>query len=580
MAVCNHPSLPEEEVPPGMVRLLGGQLVTEAEQRQVIPPPGSGTASRARGEDPGVPASFFADACPCAQAQVAELRAQLLVEREARLRAESYAAGVSHGWERAVALLAPAAGPRAAPAPAAVPPSTTLVSPVTQAAPDVTQAQRDTPHPSVTVSVTPEVEGGGGEVKALENPKPATLRKRLERARKAQRDSVTTSVTPQKSPLPPPPSASETRGALVAVTQDARKVRDSQRDVRGLVREHRKPDSLPVDVRELREAWNAMALAHGFPAWGERTSRRMLEDALDALGRHPLDEWRRVFALVPRSPACRGELSNRLRANVVWVLGWTRAGLEVAEQLLGGAWSLDPERTLASPHEEPGAAMCREDVPEGTEAARAWAQVLGAMRGDGKSYTADHLQRSRAVAIEEESLVVALPDRFALDWVQDTCRGLLDGYTRRLALAGVRFVVEGQDGDEQPPESAPPAALAAPGDTLPFELPPQGPQTESLRDGVERVFREVKGCEYSWGHFDDNATRTLLSLAGSGGVPEVLRRWSHGLRANFKQRCDTLANLVRKWNDNATPEARPSSARAPGRPLNDDDYQEGVVDSL
>ncbi|NTX54835.1 hypothetical protein, partial [Myxococcus sp. CA039A] len=165
MATCNHPPSPEEEVPPGMVRLLGGQLVTAEQAQQVIPPVGSGTASRARGEDPGVPASFFADACPCAQAQVAELRAQLLEEREARLRAESYAAGVSHGWERAVALLAPVAGARPATPTVAVATPLSSAQPVTHVAPEVTQAQRDiqrdTPNSSVTASVTPEVEGGG-----------------------------------------------------------------------------------------------------------------------------------------------------------------------------------------------------------------------------------------------------------------------------------------------------------------------------------------------------------------------------------------------------------------------------------
>lgn len=78
---------------------------------------------------------------------------------------------------------------------------------------------------------------------------------------------------------------------------------------------------------------------------------------------------------------------------------------------------------------------------------------------------------------------------------------------------------------------------------------------EPLPDGIQREFREARGVAYTWkpGR-DDPASRELLSLAGAGGVPEVLRRWGHGVRARFKQRCDTLVDLVRRWDANATPE--------------------------
>ncbi|QDE90158.1 hypothetical protein BHS06_14980 [Myxococcus xanthus] len=85
---------------------------------------------------------------------------------------------------------------------------------------------------------------------------------------------------------------------------------------------------------------------------------------------------------------------------------------------------------------------------------------------------------------------------------------------------------------------------------------------ESLPDGVNRVCLEVKGVPYDWrpGR-DDAAARELLSR---GTVAEVLRRWEHGLRAQFKQRCDTLSDLVRRWEANATPEHRNDAGQALG----------------
>ncbi|QSQ19337.1 hypothetical protein JY651_28830 [Pyxidicoccus parkwayensis] len=314
-----------------------------------------------------------------------------------------------------------------------------LAQAVTQA-PPVGQVQRDARPGSVTSSVTQEEERKGEEEKAKRKREAARLRKQVQRLRDAQRDVAQTSVTPKPfSPPPPPPSASEKRGALAVVTVAARGVRDVQRD--GL-REHRTPATLPPDVRALREAWNELVAAHDFPAWGERTSKELLADALAALEARPLEEWRRIFSLVPRSPVCRGELKSRVRANVVRVLrGRTSDGYEVAEKLLSGAWSLDPEPEAAPSPEEPGAAMCLEGVPEGTEAARAWAQVLAALRSDGRRYVAEQLQHARPVAVEDGCVVVALRDRFARDWVEETCRALLDAYAAQLGHAGIRLAV-------------------------------------------------------------------------------------------------------------------------------------------
>lgn len=86
---------------------------------------------------------------------------------------------------------------------------------------------------------------------------------------------------------------------------------------------------------------------------------------------------------------------------------------------------------------------------------------------------------------------------------------------------------------------------------------------ETLPDGVNRLNLEVKGVPYDWrpGR-DDAAGRELLSR---GPVAEVLRRLENGLRAQYKQRVDTLPDLVRRWEANATPEERGGTPAAKAR---------------
>lgn len=412
-----------EDVPPGMVRLPSGQLVPAELAAQVLPPPGSGTAARRRAPEaqPAAAEASWPSPC-CARDEVEALRAELAQEREARVRAEAHSAGLVEGYRRAMAQVLDALAGRVALAP----------SPVTL---DLRDGQRDSVTGSVTVTLE---EGGRGEEKKAQHQR--ELARVRQQNRRTRQRSVTASVTasPEASlPPPPPPSAQERRGALVAVTVAAR---DGQRDT---LREHRTPVTLPPTVQALRESWNGLVAPHGFPAWGERTSRQLLADALAALKRRPLEEWKRVFALVPRSPVCRGELRSRQRASYVYVLtGRTREGYEVAEQLLSGAWSVDPE---PPPPEEPGAVMCQEGAPpssEAAEAVRAWVQVLAALRAQGKEYCAQQLQRARPVAMEEGHLVVALPDRFALSWVEDNFAELLRQQAARLGHAGVRLALE------------------------------------------------------------------------------------------------------------------------------------------
>ncbi|WP_426747216.1 hypothetical protein VZQ01_06685 [Myxococcus faecalis] len=356
------------------------------------------------------------------QAHLEELRAALVEERRAR----AYAEGLAEGLRQAMGLTR---------APVHV--AQVVPVPVTQAS--VTSRKR-----SVTPSVT-QKEGEAGEIEKAERVRASNaVRQAMKRQRDAQRDVTQSSVTLLPvSPPSPSSSASVRRGALAVVTVAARDVRDAQRDA---PQDHRTPATLPQAVQELREAWNTLVAPHGFWPWGTRTSRHLLVDALAALEARPLEEWRRVFALVPRSPVCRGELQSRTRANVVRILrGVTSSGQEVAEQLLSGAWSVDVEPEVAPPPEDPGAVMCLEDVPMGTEAERAWRGVIASMRAEGRVYAVEWLERAHANNLDEGTLVVECPDRHFATWVEDHYRVLLDEHARRAGLTGIAFVTTADD---------------------------------------------------------------------------------------------------------------------------------------
>ncbi|SDD64682.1 hypothetical protein [Myxococcus virescens] len=129
----------------------------------------------------------------------------------------------------------------------------------------------------------------------------------------------------------------------------------------------------------------------------------------------------------------------------------------------------------------------------------------------------------------------------------------------------------GRKAEEKTPGERVPVAPQPPPLTNPPKAPRGKPEgvaresggKESLPDGVNRVHLAVKGVPYDWrpGR-DDPAARDLLSR---GSVAEVLRRLENGLRAHFKQRCDTLTDLVRRWEANATPEHR-ADAGQPSAP--------------
>ncbi|NNC10171.1 hypothetical protein HJC10_46220, partial [Corallococcus exiguus] len=101
-----------EQVPPGMVRLLSGQLVTEDDAGQWIPgelppearwPTPTDVAPDVGIQFPGDESCSHADELEQVRAELARRDEALLHEREARLRAEAELAG----FVRAVTLLAP-----------------------------------------------------------------------------------------------------------------------------------------------------------------------------------------------------------------------------------------------------------------------------------------------------------------------------------------------------------------------------------------------------------------------------------------------------------------------------------------
>ena len=139
-------------------------------------------------------------------------------------------------------------------------------------------------------------------------------------------------------------------------------------------------------------------------------------------------------------------------------------------------------------------------------------------------------------------------------------------------------------GDPSPPDDKgyiPPRNIVSPpSEPHPFEA--AAPPEESLQDGINRVNREALGSDYPWDDARDiPASKRCLVLANGAGVPEVLKRYGHGVRAQFAQRVSSLTELARKWNANAKPEASGQGPPATQkRDLNPNDYREGRVERL
>jgi hypothetical protein len=315
---------------------------------------------------------------------------------------------------------------------------------------------------SVTANVTQE------EEKKERKRELGRVRQQNFRVRHAQRygNAASAGVDQRYSPSPSSSIPADSRGALRAVTPLA--ARHSQRygvtDAGGQrPRIHRTADTLPPAVAELRAGWNRLVAPHGFPEW-DQTSDQLVRDAEAALERRPLEEWLRVFGLVPRSKVCRGELGSRQRASVVYILSGPergKDGYEPADKLLSGYWEIDPPREVNG-DDEPGDVIALEHLapgPEGDAALAAWQHVIGLLRAAGKFETLKSVDSIAPARVTDGQLELICSDKFAGAWVRDMFLESLTGYVAPLGLTGVRLMLPGgialEDADGPPPPDEP-----------------------------------------------------------------------------------------------------------------------------
>ena len=283
------PDAPEEEVPPGHVRLRSGQVVTEELAAQVLPAARVAEASQRVRKERSGPA-LHPPPCTCARGEVAQLLAALAEEREARLaaeRARAFAEGVVEGHRQALAQVLEA---RAAVSPAAVPLHV----------------------PPTAGDMSPPVPRGQGDMKGGRGVAAATtksellrerekLKKRRQRARKAAAERAReASPVPSVSPGTCPPAVPPW---------------DTSRPARPPV---------PPTVRRARPAWmedSALGPEKLFYAWCQE---ERLKAFPQALAERPPAEW---GAWYQAALAEVGGDEGRLRAAWVAYLGedWARS---------------------------------------------------------------------------------------------------------------------------------------------------------------------------------------------------------------------------------------------------------------
>jgi hypothetical protein len=381
-------------------------------------------------------------------AELATLRAELA---EALARAERAEVTAHLQAQALVNLTARLAAPVAVPAPLSAPPASRSDS-VTEErhASRITRDANSVTHhaPSVTEAQ-----------KAEHRKAQAAARSRAYRLRKGsvtgQRDGVTPYVTQEEEKkevdIPPPPSV--TLAPVTPVTPVTPPPRSGRLTVtRAAAREVRAPTRtafLPAEVQALREGWQTLVVGsgRGFAPWPERTSAVLLADAEAALKQRPLAEWLEVFARVPRSPVCRGELRSGRKADVLWILrGMCADGHEPADKLLNGGWTLDGATLTPASPEEPKPEPPAQDSSGDTLAARIWGEVLAALREERREYALQWLAKLRAREVREGVLVLEAPDTWCRDWVCEHYGELLSRCVRALGLEGVHFVLAGEGG--------------------------------------------------------------------------------------------------------------------------------------
>ncbi|WP_375759109.1 DnaA N-terminal domain-containing protein [Corallococcus exercitus] len=74
-----------------------------------------------------------------------------------------------------------------------------------------------------------------------------------------------------------------------------------------------------------------------------------------------------------------------------------------------------------------------------SEADRVWSACLDGMRAQGKRYALSWLGKARAVGVEDGHLVLAAPDAYFRQWVEEQYGSLMEAEARSLGLKGVRW---------------------------------------------------------------------------------------------------------------------------------------------
>jgi hypothetical protein len=83
-------------------------------------------------------------------------------------------------------------------------------------------------------------------------------------------------------------------------------------------------------------------------------------------------------------------------------------------------------------------------VDVSTEAGRMWQECLTRMHDEGKRYALSWLTQARPVDVEDGHLVLAVPDLYFRQWVEENYGELVDLLVRDVGLRGVRWLLPAQ----------------------------------------------------------------------------------------------------------------------------------------
>lgn len=123
-----------------------------------------------------------------------------------------------------------------------------------------------------------------------------------------------------------------------------------------------------------------------------------------------------------------------------------------------------------------------------------------------------------------------------------------------------------------PPKSADPADVAPRVENKKPEKPkrekaeaPPNPRHALMVARLCATYERVRQAPYAFSGHDAKCVSELLGISGDDA--EIDARWERGLRTEFKNRCDTLANLTRNWNgltafSTGPPDVRKGTVRA------------------